>query len=272
MANETYNLVFSGQLARGAEMVAAKRNIQALFKVSDAQLESLFSGNPVVLKKGLNFETATKYRVAIKKAGCLVDVQEQKAAAAPAPAPAARGRAVFGAQEPTQAAQTAPVKTPEPTTKPEPALDEPTPTKVATPVAAAKQSATGAFAYQDSIEAPALDIAPAGADLLNEFEKPKHEQREVDTAGLSVKPQGGDLIEDSERVHVEARQIDTSGLDVAPAGSDVLKPEERVQVKAVEVDISGISLAEVGSRLADEKEEIPLPEPDISGLALVENK
>jgi len=264
MSQELYDLVFSGQIVRGVEAAQAKRNLQQLFKVSDAQVETLFSGNPVVLKKGLDFDTATKYRVAIKKAGCLVDLREQPQQKA-APAPRAQGRAVFGEREPAS-----PAEPPHPAPAAEAQTPAPAPVAPAPKVSAAASS--GGFSYQSEIQAPDLSLAPAGDDLLQESERERPDPKQVDTSGLSLRAGGGTLVDSEEIERPQPRQVNVQEYDLAAAGSDLLKPEEREAVPVRDVDVSALSLAEPGGRLSEEKDDIPLPLPDISGLSLDDNK
>lgn len=267
MTTETYNLVFSGELARGADLAEAKRNIQGLFKVSAAQVDSLFSGKPIVLKKGLDFDTASKYRVAIKKAGCLVDVQAQAAAAPEKPVQ----KASFEARDPAPvsepAAPAAEPKVEKPQESVSPVKSEPAPARaVASP--ASNRNEGSHFSYQDEIDAPNFDVAPSGSDLIQDSEREIVATAAVNVPSYSIRDAGADLLDEGEKSHVPERHVDTTGMDLAPAGADVLKPEERQSVAPRQVDTSALSLAEPGATLAEKKEEIPLPEPDISGLRL----
>lgn len=88
--SEKYDLVFSGQVVKGVDLAVAKKNIGQLFKLDAKKVEALFSGKKVVLKRGLNMDAAGKYRVAIKKAGALVELVMQQ------PVAPSRGKAVFG--------------------------------------------------------------------------------------------------------------------------------------------------------------------------------
>jgi hypothetical protein len=72
---QTYDIVFSGQIIDGGDAAQVRSKICDLFKANDSQLETLFSGKPVIIKSGVDDETATKYRVAFRKAGALVDIK-----------------------------------------------------------------------------------------------------------------------------------------------------------------------------------------------------
>jgi hypothetical protein len=75
MPNQTYDIVFSGQLIEGGDLAQARHRLSNLFKANDNQLDRLFSGKPIVIKSGVDDETATKYRVAFRNAGALVDIR-----------------------------------------------------------------------------------------------------------------------------------------------------------------------------------------------------
>jgi hypothetical protein len=75
MPQQTYDVIFSGQLMEGANQEEAKHQINSIFNTSADQLNKLFSGNPVTIKSGVDEETAAKYRVAFRKAGALVEIK-----------------------------------------------------------------------------------------------------------------------------------------------------------------------------------------------------
>ncbi|VUD53252.1 hypothetical protein TDB9533_01797 [Thalassocella blandensis] len=239
MSEELYDIVFKGDLVKSVDPATAKQNVGKLFKMDGAKLDALFSGKTIVLKRGLDFDTASKYRVAIKKAGAVVNLQAQQDST-PKPKPS-QGKAVFG-EQPSQASQQ-PVS--------------------ATPSAPAVQQNSAA---EDDA---AFTIAPVGSDMIEAKDRPRVAAVQVDVAGISLKEGGGDLLEDNEKRRYEDAQIDTSALDVAPVGADVLTVSERKKVEAVEVDVSALNIAEPGSRLSDPSPEPP-PAPDVSRIQLAD--
>ncbi len=256
MADEKYNLVFRGELVRGADPEQARRNIGQLFKVSEAQVNALFSGKPVVLKKNLDFATANKYRVAIKKAGCRVDLDEQQSAK---PAPAQGGKAVFavpdGPAAAPQAAAPAP-KAPEPA---EPATPRPQVNADAPPPPPLPEV--------EEVDAAEFDLAPTGSTLLSDNEREPVQAVSVDVSGYTVRELEGELLDDSEKTPFVERQIHVDA-SLAPVGADVLQDSEREQVDPVSVDISGLSVADAGEDLGQIKEEVEEKRPDISHLSV----
>lgn len=243
MADEKYNLVFKGQLAKGVALADAKKNIAQLFKVSAAKVDALFSGQAVVLKRDLNADAANKYRVAIKKAGALVDLVQVRESKAPL------GKANFGVPEeppvaPAKKASAAPGAIPGtiPGTKPKP---EVTPEP----------------------ESEYLTLAPVGADLLVGSERKVTPRREVDTSGLSLRENTGNLLDARETETPPLAEPEVVDFGLAEPGALVLREEERPKVAAVEVDISGLELGELGGNLAPAKPAPPAA-PDVSGLSL----
>lgn len=85
MPEELFDIHFSGQLLEGQDPAVAREQVGQLFKASDTQLARLFSGQPVVVKKGVDLDTATRYRLAFRKAGALVRIQPSAAAQVPTP-------------------------------------------------------------------------------------------------------------------------------------------------------------------------------------------
>jgi hypothetical protein len=81
MPDERFDILFSGQLIPGQDPAAARDRIARLFKTSAAQVERLFCGRPVVVKKRVDLDTASRYRLAFRQLGALVDI---RAASAPA--------------------------------------------------------------------------------------------------------------------------------------------------------------------------------------------
>lgn len=70
-----YNIIFQGSIADGYRMEQVKRNLAALFKVDGKKVESLFTKDSIILKKGLTHDSAVKYRQALLKAGAVCDIK-----------------------------------------------------------------------------------------------------------------------------------------------------------------------------------------------------
>ncbi len=233
MADETFDIVFRGELVPGAELAQVKQNLARLFKMDPARIELLFSGKPVVLKRGLDMDAAGKYRVAIKKAGARVDTKASAQTAAARPVQ-------------PKAAQT-----------PSPPPEAQASTGVAQPAVARADRADDG-----------LSLAPAGIELLAPEEKKPQPMVNIDLSSYSLKASGEALLNEDEYEQQVSLPLDLSELNLAPVGADVLKPEERVVVPTVEIDLEGLSVAPPGERLEAVKS-APPPAPDVSKLSLV---
>lgn len=88
MSDARFHIVFSGKLVGGADLTTVKSNLGRLFKMDDARVEKLFSGQPVVIKKDADQATAMKFRALMKQAGAECEVRPVSAGGSQ-PAPAA---------------------------------------------------------------------------------------------------------------------------------------------------------------------------------------
>ena len=79
MPEERFDIVFAGELIKGADPAKARKQVQQIFKISDTQLKRLFSGKPVTIKKGVGMESAVKYRLAFRRAGALIQIRPSAA-------------------------------------------------------------------------------------------------------------------------------------------------------------------------------------------------
>jgi len=95
MSDARFHIVFSGKLVGGADLATVKSNLGRLFKMDNARVEKLFSGQPVVIKKDADQATAMKFRALMKQAGAECEIRpvsggvQARAPAQPAAAPSA---------------------------------------------------------------------------------------------------------------------------------------------------------------------------------------
>ncbi|MGY0219010.1 hypothetical protein ACWJJH_16730 [Endozoicomonadaceae bacterium StTr2] len=78
MSDTLYALVFKGELRDGVDISTARQQLQKLFRTTAEKVDGMFTGQPVILKHGLNKETAEKYQAALLKAGAVCDIKLQK--------------------------------------------------------------------------------------------------------------------------------------------------------------------------------------------------
>lgn len=249
MADEKFDLVFKGQLVKSVDEAQAKANLGRLFKIDGPRLDALFTGKAVTLKKNLDFDTASKYRVAIKKAGAVVELVAVEATA------------------PVAKAAPAPVAAP---AAPKPAFNSaPAEPKPGKPAAAPAAAIVGSAASQVSVPVPDFGVAPPGADILEGGERESLPLMEVDISGIALRETTGNLVDASEIARPAPVQVDIANIALAEQQGELLKPEERKKVEPVQVDISGISLGAEGERLSAPKAPEP-PAPDISHIQLAD--
>jgi hypothetical protein len=94
MPAQLFDIFFSGQIMEGQDPAEARERIRRLFNAKDDQLQRLFSGEAVRIKGGVDEEEASKYRVAFRDAGALIEIKLAQALApdsAPAAAPTEAG-------------------------------------------------------------------------------------------------------------------------------------------------------------------------------------
>jgi len=75
MADPNYDIIFSGELAPGADPHAVRGRIRALFKLPDETLDKLFSGRPVAIKRHADAGTAARFHEVFLGAGALVQIR-----------------------------------------------------------------------------------------------------------------------------------------------------------------------------------------------------
>jgi hypothetical protein len=202
MSEKVYQIVVTGELMEGTYLPDVKAKLAAMFNTPAEKLDPLFSGNRVVIKKGLGEEGAKKYLAAVQAAG-LRCAAEDMAEKAPQASPAATMADVSLAPVGTTLIEAPKVKAP--------AID----------ITAYSVAPVGETLIEPpSVMSPEIDIsdlsmAAVGEDLV---ERAPPEAPAIDTSALSVAPPGTQLVEKEE---IPPPAIDTSNLDMAPVGSDV---------------------------------------------------
>ena len=211
MAEQLFAIVFRGRLQAGAEPAAVRANFAKLFNIDAARVAQMFSGQAVIIKKGLDLLAADKYKAALAKAGAVVEAVDLAAAdaapAAPAPAPT-----------PVTKAVATPLATPAP------------------PVSAAAAPAPAAIsALESRISDPSLARSAPPAAL-------RGTPNALDT---TMAEPGAVLVEVT---HVAAPRIATEHLSMAEAGVRIV---DYTPPPVPEYDLTDLSLAEPGVMLVE---------------------
>lgn len=71
----TFQIIFQGKVLDGHKPDEVKRNIAAIFGRDVKQIENLFSGKSVIIKKDIDEATALKYQAIFKKAGAVCELK-----------------------------------------------------------------------------------------------------------------------------------------------------------------------------------------------------
>ena len=80
----SYDILFAGQLAPGADQAQVRARLQGLFRLSEEAAARLFSGQPLALKRGLDRAQAERLRQVFLAAGAVARLVEQPASSSPA--------------------------------------------------------------------------------------------------------------------------------------------------------------------------------------------
>jgi len=80
MSQPTYSLIFRGDLVAGFTAGDVKANLARLFKRSPQAVEKLFSGRPLILRKGLSRTQAEQFQATLAKVGAQVTVRDESGA------------------------------------------------------------------------------------------------------------------------------------------------------------------------------------------------
>lgn len=243
MSDNNFQVLMSGKLVEGIDVAQVKANVAALFKVDVAKVEKLFSGQPVVIKKGLDEVTAKKYQAALQRAGAhcqVVDAYAEISKPAQAPSTGQQDQAHENAVEPPVNDETGDDRIP--------SID------------------SGLHKYVVK-EAP-KDLGELGNAQLDEpgtqiVEPQDNPPPTVDISALSMDEPGVTLVESEEAPELE---VDLGTLSMDEPGATLVEKEPDPEL---ELDLSQLSMDEPGATLV-EKEEEKAPEIDTSKLSLGE--
>lgn len=82
--NESYKVIFTGEIVTGYEIDTVKKNLVNLFQVNIERIEGLFTGHSMLIRDKLDHERAMQYEQSLKKAGAICRVEREQV-----PAPSA---------------------------------------------------------------------------------------------------------------------------------------------------------------------------------------
>ena len=233
MDSVRYDIYFTGKLVEGCAPEQAQQQFAQLFKMTPEKASKLFTGQPQLIKRGVEKTEALKYKQALHKAGMLT---------------------AFKAHQPPAAQATV-----SPSAQPAPTPD--TQSTPASPPQAAQQAPASTNANQT------LTLAPAGSSVLNDDERETSPDRDIDTSAIKlVSP----FMEPEPAASPPAPDApDTSHLNLAATGADILEGYHE-EVIELDLDLSSMDLAPAGELLEQLKDDRPSVNPDISQISLAE--
>lgn len=74
-APEFYNVIFCGDIIKDADVETVKKGLAALYKVDVSKVAGFFSGQPKIVKKNINLQTAQKMVKTFEKVGAKATIQ-----------------------------------------------------------------------------------------------------------------------------------------------------------------------------------------------------
>jgi hypothetical protein len=181
MPESLFNVLFSGKLSGTATPAEARRAIQALFRLADADIDRLFSGHRVTVKRAVDLATARRFQSAFHEAGAIAELE-----------PLDEPETIFAAPPPEDDEESADAHPAGAAAPPPLGLDD------------APETATGA----------GLALAPAGAPLdeIDDRGPPQH----PDTSRLSLVLDDDWTLEDCVPPFEPAALPDTDALTLEP--------------------------------------------------------
>ncbi len=104
MSGSRYDVVFTGEIRDNLDPAEVTDNFARLFKISAEKANQYLNAGRVVLKSGVEAQTAEKYRAALAEVGLVVSLEAQEAdSKKPAPEPATAAPAAAASSATTEA-------------------------------------------------------------------------------------------------------------------------------------------------------------------------
>ena len=242
MSDQQFDIIFRGDIVFGHQLTDVKAKLQNLFKADAAKIDALFSGRPVPLKRGLDQESAQKYKEALIKAGAQVDIV---AAGDVKPAPVSKP--LVSAETTLSLAQRL---------EKQASLDKEAAEKLSMQ---REQTAHEAAenAVVDTTQA-SWSLAPVGSYLLKPTEKVVVEPVEVDISTISLRPEGGNILDTSEQAPAPQAQVVAPDFKIAEVGASLINAEEKMELPLLELELADWTLADLGQDLISQSEKPPV--------------
>ncbi|HEY3697934.1 MAG TPA: hypothetical protein VGK97_01290 [Spongiibacteraceae bacterium] len=216
-----YDVYLTGQLADGVTPTLAAQRLAALFKSTPEAMAGLITGKTQLLKRGVDKNTALKYRDALQAAGCEMTFKAQTIA------PASEAAKPAAAMSPAQSSNLQLAPAGEDLLRPNERHATQAVNVDTNHLSVALAGPLPPMAVE-SARVPDTDhlslVAPGG-NLLNDAERQIPPLAAPDISGLSLAPVGAEI--ETLKNDIPPLQVDISQLQLAPAGADLLTPEQR---------------------------------------------
>lgn len=231
MSDPLFDVVFRGDIVPGQSLPQVKQRLAALFKRDAAQIDALFTGQPLALKKAVDSAAADKYKKVLAQAGALVEIRPAGTLKTPVQRPRAR-----------------PDSAPAPVAS---QADNPVP---------AQPAASGLSL------APLGGNLLSDAELAQNRPAPVL----VQPLQAGLRPLDGSLVDDHEIDRPAAVTVAELALDLSDLGEPLVAEEEIERPAPVAVAALQVELAPVGSDMGQAPRAPAPPAPDTSGLSLAD--
>jgi len=236
---ESFEIVFRGDIQFGQNLADVKVKLQQLFKIDAAKVDALFTGKPVVLKRGLDKSSAEKYQDVLTRAGALVELIAASASVPPT-IKSVPAEPVVGTQW---------------TVAPVGSLMMPTSARLA-PV-------------NRQFNLSVYSLRPVGGNLVDKTESGKAEPEPLIVPDYKVADVGVNLIDAGEKMELPILEIDVEEWGLSEPGAPLLADSEKAP-EVSPVASPDFSLAPAGSLLEQIKPQVDIKIPDVSGLKILD--
>lgn len=238
--SQRYQVIFSGEILPDQDLGQVKRAIAQLFKKELSEIERFFSGEPVIVKSGVDQVTAKKYEAAFKKAGARCELSLLSVAEAP----------VNNPSETESSEDSKPSQPPEPTFRVAPV--------------GARIGPRESVERPPNLEIDHIDMLPVGSDIGDHEAVEAVELPSIDH--IAFIPNEGPIVE---AVEDTTQPPSTDHLAALPVGELELDDEE---VDPPAPNIDHLSCVPHGEKLAMDEAATIDKVPDISHLEALPNE
>ena len=298
MNEELFNLVFSGDLVKGSQEEAVKANLVRLFKLAPEQVDKMFSGKVITIKKNVDAETGRKLRAKFKQAGAVCRLESFSTTSV-------SSEPSSNASQSKESTKTSPSATSPSVSSPSvssPAVfkipDDPVeveppaePDSSNPETKGGMETDSGEEPASPSVSSPAVfnipddptEEAPVESDSVSSDSKDSLETQQIEEPASETETginndspvsETSDVLADAvEEVPEDSSsnantETPSNGLTIAPTGADVLEGYSPPEPPPPP-NVDGMTIAPAGTDLLEVKKVVKPVEVDISGISLV---